>query len=77
MDEMSHKVKWGLSEPSQPDFQCSCSRDPQSSKPGRWHNGSAYVVCPGDCPFKSKPSFTSADACREVTGCIPPRDWHV
>ena len=37
-------------------------------KPDRWHNGSAFVFCPGDCPFKSP---TSADACGEVTGCAP------
>ena len=27
------------------------------------------VFCPGDCPFESDPSPTSADACGEVTGC--------
>ena len=38
-------------------------------KPGRWHKGSAFVFCLGDCPFKSEPSPTSADACGEVTDC--------
>ena len=38
--------------------------------PGRWHNGSVFVFCPGDCPFKSEPSPTSAHACEEVTGCM-------
>ena len=37
--------------------------------PGRWHNGSTFVLCLGDCPFESKPSPTSADAYGEVTGC--------
>ena len=37
--------------------------------PGRWPNASTFVFCPGDCPFKCKPSPTSADACGEVTGC--------
>ena len=31
----------------------------------------ASFFCPGDCPFKSKPSPTSAHACAEVTGCSP------
>ena len=39
-------------------------------KPGRWHSGSTFVFCPGDCLFKSKPSPTYAHACGEVTGCI-------
>ena len=30
--------------------------------------GAVFVFCPGDCPFKSEPSPTSADTCREVTG---------
>ena len=29
---------------------------------GRWHNGSTFVFCSGDCP-------TFADACGEVTSC--------
>ena len=40
-------------------------------QPGCWHNGSAFVFCPGDCPFESEPSPTSAHACGEVTGCMP------
>ena len=40
-----------------------------SSKPGRWRNGGAFVFCAGDCPFKSEPTHTSADACEKVTGC--------
>ena len=24
--------------------------------PGRWHNGSTFVLCPGDCLFESEPS---------------------
>ena len=32
-------------------------------------DGSAFVFCPGDYPFKSVPTPTSADACGEVTGC--------
>ena len=40
-------------------------------QPGRWHNGSAFVYCPGDCLFESEPSPTSAHACREVTGRAP------
>ena len=39
-------------------------------KPGRWHNGSAFVFCPGDCPFKFEPSLTSAHAYREMTDCV-------
>ena len=39
--------------------------------PGRWHNGNAFVFCPGDCMFKSEPSSTAAHACGEVTGCTP------
>ena len=35
----------------------------------RLHNGSGFVFFPGDCPFESEPSPTSADACREVTSC--------
>ena len=34
-----------------------------------WHNGSVFVFCPGDNPFKSEPIPTSTDACGEVTGC--------
>ena len=41
----------------------------QKKTKGRWHNGSAFVFCPGDCLFKSDPSPTSAHACGEVTGC--------
>ena len=41
------------------------------NKPGRWHNGSAFVFCPGDCFFESEPSPTSAHTCGEVTGCMP------
>ena len=37
-------------------------------KPGCWHNGSAFIFCPGDCLFESEPSPTSVDACEEVTG---------
>ena len=37
--------------------------------PGCWHNGSMFIICPGDCPFESDPSPISADACGEVTGC--------
>ena len=40
-------------------------------KPGRWHNGSAFVFCSCSCTFKSEPSPTSAHACGEVTGCVP------
>ena len=36
---------------------------------GRWHNGSLFVFCLGDCQFESKPSPTSADACGEVISC--------
>ena len=39
--------------------------------PGRWHNGSAFVFCQGDCPFKSEPSSTSAHAYGKVTDCTP------
>ena len=38
-------------------------------KPGRWHNGSAFILCPGDYPFKFEPIPTSADACGEMTSC--------
>ena len=37
----------------------------------RWHNGSMFVFYMGDCLFKSEPIRTSADACGEVTGCMP------
>ena len=40
-------------------------------KPGRWHNGSAFIICLCDCPFEYKPSPTSAHACGEVTSCTP------
>ena len=30
---------------------------------------SPFVFCPGDCPFKSEPTPTSADACGEGTDC--------
>ena len=40
-------------------------------EPGCWQNGNAFVFCPNDCPFKSKPSPTSTHACGEVTGCAP------
>ena len=40
-------------------------------KPGRWHNGSAFVFCSCGCTFESEPSPTSAHACGEVTGCVP------
>ena len=40
-------------------------------KPGRWHNGSAFVFCSCGCTFESEPSPTSAHACGEVTGCAP------
>ena len=30
-----------------------------------------FLFCPGDCPFESKPSPTSAHACGEVTNCMP------
>ena len=33
------------------------------------HNSSAFIFCAGDCPFKSEPTPTSADACGEVTRC--------
>ena len=32
-------------------------------------HGELFVFCVGDCPFKSEPTSTSADACWEVTGC--------
>ena len=32
-------------------------------QPGQWYNGNTFVFCPGDCPFESEPSSTSADAC--------------
>ena len=35
-------------------------------EPGRWHNSSTFVFCPGDCSIESEPSPTSAYACREV-----------
>ena len=38
--------------------------------PGRWHNGSAFIFCLGDCPFKSESSPTSAQKCGEVTSCV-------
>ena len=38
-------------------------------RPGRWHNGSAFVFCLSDWRFESKPSPSSADACEEVTSC--------
>ena len=41
------------------------------NKPGRWHNGSAFVFCSCGCTFESEPSPTSAHACGEVTGCAP------
>ena len=40
-------------------------------KPGRWHNGSAFVFCSCGCTFESEPSPTSAHACGEVTSCAP------
>ena len=36
---------------------------------GHWHNGNVFVFRPGDCPFESEPTPTSADVCEEVTGC--------
>ena len=42
---------------------------------GPWHIGSAFVFCPGDCLFESKPSPTSANACGEVTSCMPAAKW--
>ena len=39
------------------------------TKPGHWHNGSAFVDCVGDCPFDPEPLPTFAETCREVTGC--------
>ena len=41
----------------------------QVTTPDHWHHGSAFAFYVGDCPFKSKPTPTSADACREVIGC--------
>ena len=41
------------------------------AKPGRWHNGSAFLFCPRDCTFESERGPTSAHACGEVTGCVP------
>ena len=38
-----------------------------STKPGHWHNGSVFIFCAGDSPFKSEPTRTSADAHGEVT----------
>ena len=46
-----------------------CLNKSLSGQLGHWHNGRAFVFCPGDCLFKSEPSPTSADACGEVTGC--------
>ena len=44
-------------------------------QPCHWHIGSAFIFCPGNCPFKSEPTPTSTDACGEVTSCTaqPPR----
>ena len=36
---------------------------------GRWHNVSSFVFCVGDCPFESKSTPTSADACGEESSC--------
>ena len=53
------------------------SRDTRSNikykKPGHRHNGSAFTFCRCDHLFKSEPGPTSADACGEVTGCVPGR----
>ena len=35
----------------------------------RWHIGSAFIFCSGDCPFKSEPSPSSAYARGQVAGC--------
>ena len=34
-----------------------------------WHNGSVFVFCVGECPFKPEATPTSTDACGGVTSC--------
>ena len=46
-------------------------QDTHQLQQGRWHNGSAFVFCTGDCPFESESTPTSAGTCGKWLAVMP------